>query len=80
VAGQLGEMIVVLDERFAEESLGVEQARSGTFDERVQARPELGVVALLQAVDEATEEVGGEIDVDLHWLFVEHRHAVTDSL
>jgi hypothetical protein len=57
--GDLRQVIVMLDKRFAEELLRIEQAACGRVNERLEPRVKLRLVALLKHVHESAEEIGG---------------------
>src|SRR5216684_8921737 len=71
---------MMLHEGFAEQAFGVECARSGRGYQWIEAGLNVGIVTLLQNVDKATEQIGGEMEVDKRWLIVEHRYAVPHTL
>jgi hypothetical protein len=78
---QLGQVVSVLDEGFAEESLRVERATGRGVHERLQFCPRLFVrLLLLDQVHEPAEEVGRELQVDTCRLIVQQRNALAHPI
>ena len=73
--GQLDEMVGVLNECLREERLRIERASGCRVDERLQSRFDLGIGAIGENVEQAAEQIRGEMQVNLDRLIMKQGHA-----
>ena len=72
----LGDVVLVLNECFAEQSLRIQKTARRRADKSVQSRAEVRIVALRQNVRQPAEQVSSEVNVDVRGLVVQQRDAL----